>query len=162
MAEREAAGRGSAGKAGTIPLVAPMNGRIVTLLVRQPGAVMNAGDPLLTIVPDHAPLVLEAWIANQDMADMRVGLPAVLKIDAYPYEQYGTVPATVTWVSPDVETHPTLGAAYRIKCTPGESSIPLRPGLTGTVEVVTGRKRVLDLLLAQVLGRVEKGSVRGR
>lgn len=133
----------------------PVAGVVTTLEVRTQGAVVESGDPVATIAPAGARLVVEGKMPNQQIAFVRKGLPAKLKFDAFPFQDYGAVPGTVIDVSPDAQSDEKLGSVYKVTVAPDRPVIaahgreyPLRPGLAATIEVVTERKSVLSLFLA--------------
>ena len=95
----------------------------------------------------------EVKVLNKDMGLVEVGLPAKLKIDAYPFQTYGAVPAKVIAISPQVGGEDP-NSFYRVTLEPqGKTirvrgrSIPLRPGLALTAEIVTDHKTLLSILL---------------
>jgi multidrug efflux pump subunit AcrA (membrane-fusion protein) len=133
----------------------PVDGLVTSLEVRTPGAVVKPGDPIATVAPANARLVVEGKMPNQRIAFVRKGLPAKLKFDAFPFQDYGVVNGTVIDVSPDAQSDEKLGSVYKVTVAPDRPVIaahgqefPLRPGMTATMEVVTERKSVLSLFAA--------------
>jgi len=102
-------------------LIAPIAGTVQQLAVTTVGQVVASGQPLMTIVPSHGPIEIEAMIVNQDIGFVEEGQAAVVKVDAFPFTRYGTIDATVVKVSRDaVEereaaglTDPTAGTRPR-------------------------------------------------
>ena len=95
------------------------------------------------------------------MAFLRPGLPAVVKVTAYDYSIYGGLKGTLEYISPDTvaeEKNPDK-TYYRIRVrtdksyleSPKGGHLPIIPGMTATVEVLTGKKSVLDYILKPVL-----------
>ena len=132
---------------------APFGGTITTLGVRSPGAVLEAGQTIASIAPANAPLVVEAQVANKDIAFVEPGLPVKLKLDAFPFQDYGTIEGTVSAVAPDAQTDKDAGSFYKVTITPQQTSInahgkpiALRAGLALTAEIITERKSILSLL----------------
>ena len=132
---------------------APTSGLVTTLDVRSPGTVVQAGQNLATIAPSGTPLVVEALVPNKDIAFIEQGLPVKLKFDAFPYQDYGTVQGRITYVSPDAQTDKEAGSFYKVNIAPEQAminargrSIPLRPGLAVTANIVTERKSILSIL----------------
>lgn len=135
-------------------ITAPVGGQITTLEVRSAGAVMQPGQTVATIAPAGARLVVEAQVPNKDIAFVEKGLPAKLKFDAFPFQDYGSVEGTVIEVSPDAQFDKELGSFYKVKIAPQQTEIaakgkrvPLRPGLTLSAEIITERKSILSLIL---------------
>jgi multidrug efflux pump subunit AcrA (membrane-fusion protein) len=134
-------------------VTAPAAGVVTTLDVRSEGAVVQPGQQVAAIAPDGVRLVAEVQVSNEDIAFVEPGLPAKLKLDAFPFQDYGTVPGIVTAVAADARADERLGSSfYKVTITPEKATItaggrpvPLRPGLSLTAEIVTERKSVLAL-----------------
>lgn len=88
-------------KASHTELKATISGTVQALAVSSVGQVVTSGQPLLTIVPSSDPVEIKAMIANQDIGFVKVGEPAVVKVDAFPFTRYGTIAGTVSRVSSD-------------------------------------------------------------
>jgi multidrug efflux pump subunit AcrA (membrane-fusion protein) len=145
---------------------APTSGLVTTLNVRSPGTVVQAGQNLATIAPSGTPLVVEALVPNKDIAFIEQGLPVKLRFDAFPYQDYGTVQGRITYVSPDAQADGEAGSFYKVHIAPEQTainargrSIPLRPGLAVTADIITERKSILSFLLEPF--RKLKGEVTG-
>ncbi len=135
-------------------VTAPVAGIVTTWDVHGAGAVLQPGHKIATIVPAGARLLVEARVPNKDIALIEKGLPAKLKFDAFPFQDYGLVPGAIVEVAPDAEESKEAGSFYKVMIAPEQTSviakgktIPLRPGLTLTAEVVTERKSILSLIL---------------
>jgi multidrug efflux pump subunit AcrA (membrane-fusion protein) len=77
-------------------VTAPVGGVLTELAVRGEGAVLQPGQTVGAVAPEGAPLVARAYLPNRDIGWVRPGLPAKLKLDAFPFQDYGTVPGTVS------------------------------------------------------------------
>jgi multidrug efflux pump subunit AcrA (membrane-fusion protein) len=135
-------------------ILAPVGGLVTTLTARSPGMVLQAGLEVATIAPTGARLVAEAQLANKDIAFIEKGLPAKIKIDAFPFQDYGILTGRVIEVSPDAVAGRGAESFYKLTIALDQTSVtahgksfPLRPGLALTAEIVTERKSILDLLL---------------
>lgn len=143
---------------GHTDIIAPVAGVVKNIKVTTHGGVVRQGDEILQILPTDDELVIEAKVKPADMAAMRVGLPATVKLDAYDYSIFGSMKGTVSYVSPDSLSEDTkLGPTtfYRVKVNILESSfkdkvpseIEVRPGMTATVDIKTGSRSVLLFIL---------------
>ena len=135
-------------------ITAPVGGVITRLDVRSPRAVVQSGQAVAAIAPAGVRLVVEAQIPNKDIAFLEKGMPAKLKFDAFPFQDFGIVAGQVTEVAPDSQGDERLGSFYKVTIVPQDTAIlahgkniPLRPGLALSVEIVTERKSVLALLM---------------
>jgi len=133
---------------------APVGGVIASLDVPGEGAVVEEGSRIATIVPGNARLLAEVQVPNKDVAFVEPGRRAKLKIDAFPYQDYGTIGGTVKNVSPDARSDERFGSFYKVTITLDRNAfrvrgqrLRLRSGLTLTAGLVTERKSVLSLLL---------------
>lgn len=106
-------------------------------------------------------LLVEARILPRDVAFIRPGMPARVKITAYEYTVYGDLPATVGQISEDTieEDTPRGKVAYynvlvrteRAFLRRGGETLPIRPGMVAEVDVQSGRRSVLSYLLRPLL-----------
>jgi multidrug efflux pump subunit AcrA (membrane-fusion protein) len=135
-------------------ITAPVGGVVTMVGLRGSGEVVQAGQTIANIAPSGVKLVVEAHVLNKDIAFIEKGLPAKLKFDAFPFQDYGVVEGTVVDISPDAQPDKDLGSFYKVMIAPrkteivtGQKTIPLRPGLALTAEIVTERKSILSLIL---------------
>ena len=86
---------------GTV-IRATSDGIIFRLNLRNPGQVVRASEPVAEIVPQNAPLVIKAMIPTGEIQRVEIGQDVILRVDACPYPDYGTLKAVVSNISPDV------------------------------------------------------------
>jgi hemolysin D len=79
-------------------LRSPVDGAVFNLASKLPGTVAQPGQTLLQIVPNES-LTAQVQVANADIANIRVGMPVDVRIDAYPFTEFGSVKGTVSRVS---------------------------------------------------------------
>ena len=138
----------------------PMRGTVKNIRVTTVGGIIQAGTDIMEIVPLEDQLQIEARIKPADVAFLRPGLPATVKITAYDYSIYGGLDATLEQISADTihdERKPDE-SYYRIQVRTKQSflrgkdgPLPIIPGMTATVEILTGHKTVLNYLLKPLL-----------
>lgn len=93
-------------------LRSPISGTVQQLAVTTIGQVVSSGQSLMTIVPLDGALEIEALVQNQDIGFVEPGQSAVIKVEAFPFTRFGTIPGTVTKVSRDaVDEREALGLA---------------------------------------------------
>jgi HlyD family secretion protein len=78
-------------------LRAPVDGVVFNLGPKLPGVVAQAGQALLQVVPNES-LTARVQVANSDIANIRVGLPVDVRIDAYPFTEFGSVKGVISKV----------------------------------------------------------------
>ncbi|MFO1219882.1 MAG: HlyD family type I secretion periplasmic adaptor subunit [Burkholderiaceae bacterium] len=133
----------------------PVRGRVQRLLANTVGGVVQPGKDIVEIVPLDDSLVLEARVAPKDIAFIHPGQNAMVKFTAYDFSIYGGLEAKVENISPDSVVDERGNAYYLMRvrtAKPGfGEKLPIIPGMTADVEVLTGRKSVLSYLLKPVL-----------
>ncbi len=143
----------------------PVRGRVQRLLANTVGGVVQPGRDIVEIVPLDDALVLEARVAPKDIAFIRPGQKATVKFTAYDFSIYGGLDATVENISPDTVIDERGNAYYLVRVRTAKPSLgeklPIIPGMTAEVDVLTGRKTVLSYLLKPVL-KVREHALRER
>jgi membrane fusion protein, adhesin transport system len=137
-------------------VLAPIGGTINRVLVATLGGVVRPGEPLVEIVPKNETLVVEAQVSPADIAFVHVGQPAMVKITAFNYSRYGGLEGTVEYLSPDAVKEERTGETYyqiRIRTKSSqlqtdEGPKPITSGMVAEVDVMNGKRTVLDYLLA--------------
>jgi hemolysin D len=156
-------------------LRAPIAGTVQQLAVHTVGGVVTAAQPLLVIVPADDTLEVEAALQNRDVGFVHDDQPAEIKIETFLFTRYGTVPGRVVSISSDAVLPPAArsdGAASspvyvarvrldRTHLDVDGRSVKLAPGMRATVEIKTGRRRVIEFLLSPI-ARYRHDSLRER
>ncbi len=149
-------------------LTAPVDGIVQQLTVHTVGGVVEAAKPLMVIVPKDSGLEVEAKILNRDVGFVQVGQVAEVKLEAFPYTKYGVIEGKVLHISRDAIADEKLGLVYdaRIELSASDIQVEdkmvnLTAGMSTTVEVKTGDRRVLEFILTPLL-RYKHESLRER
>lgn len=134
----------------------PVRGRVQRLLANTVGGVVTPGKDILEIVPLDDALVLEAKVQPRDIAFIHPGQAATVKFTAYDFAIYGGLDAVVENISPDTVTDEKGTNTFyvvrvRTKQVNFSEKMPIIPGMTAEVDVLTGKKTVLSYLLKPVL-----------
>jgi membrane fusion protein, adhesin transport system len=140
---------------------ASVHGTVKNIKINTVGGVVQPGQDIMEIVPLEEQLLVEAKIRPHEVAFLRPGLPATIKISAYDYAIYGGLLGHVELISPDTmkeERKSEDDTYYRVLVRTDSSTLKsdgkalaIMPGMTATVEIKTGEKTVLDYLLKPVL-----------
>jgi membrane fusion protein, adhesin transport system len=140
---------------------ASVRGTVKNIKINTVGGVVQPGQDIMEIVPLEEQLLVEAKIRPHEVAFLRPGLPATIKISAYDYAIYGGLLGHVELISPDTMKEDRKSdddTYYRVLVRTDSSSLKsdgkaltIMPGMTATVEIKTGEKTVLDYLLKPVL-----------
>ncbi len=125
------------------------------------GGVIRPGEDIVEIVPLDDTLLIEAKIRPADIAFLHPGQKATIKITAYDFSIYGGLKADLERISADTirdETDPKGERYYRVYLRTKTNALqhqgkelPIIPGMTANVEILTGKKSVLDYLLKPIL-----------
>jgi membrane fusion protein, adhesin transport system len=142
----------------------PVRGVVKKLNVTTIGAVIQPGASILEIVPVEDTLLIETQIRPDDIAFIHPGQSATVKVTAYDYSIYGGLSGVVEQVSADSMIDEKKGVSYykvmvktdRASIDHQGKSLPIIPGMTASVDVLTGHKTVLDYLLKPVLKARER------
>jgi adhesin transport system membrane fusion protein len=137
----------------------PVNGTVKSVKVTTIGGVVQPGSELLEIVPLEDNLLVEAKVKPRDIAFLRPGQEALVKITAYDFSIYGGFPAKLENISADSITDEKKGESYYLVQVRTTSNVPARsdkplaiiPGMTATVHIQTGEKTFLHYLLKPII-----------
>jgi adhesin transport system membrane fusion protein len=135
---------------------APLRGIVKQLRVATKGGVVKAGEPLVEITPLDDSLVIEGRVRPSDIAFIRLGQHALVKITAYKFSTYGGLDGNVFEISPDaIEAPEKPGETYyRVKVRTTKSylenagkTLPIGPGMTTQISIKIGEKSLLAYIL---------------
>ena len=134
-------------------ITAPVNGYVNSVAVNTIGETVTSAQELITIVPDNTPVEMVCYVKNMDIADIEVGMEAEIKLEAYPYNKYGTVKGTVKYISPSSFNSEQLGSVYLVKLDMDDSNenINVISGLSGAVEIKTDKRTVMEYFLDPIM-----------
>lgn len=142
-------------KENFLRIVAPVDGVVTEVTSTQPGDKIQANAPLGGIAPRNARPILKIEIPENDRGFLREGLPVQMKFNAFPYQRYGIMRGTLQTISP--ATKPSAAGRQpvyegrvtldRFEYRVGETSYPLRYGMTAVAEIVVRERRLIDLAL---------------
>lgn len=135
----------------------PMDGIVRSVRITTLGGVARPGDEIMQIVPVDGDLIVEAKVTPADIAFIKPGLSATVKLDAYDYSIYGVLKGQVSYISADTldeDNRNNEQPYYRVQIKIREQNlvrkkqerIEIQPGMTALVEIKTGQKSVLQYL----------------
>ena len=139
----------------------PVKGSVNQLYVHTVGGVVKPGEELVDVVPTEETLLITAKVKASDIAGLRPGLPVMVKLTAYDFSIYGGLKGTLEHVSANTvksEDPRQADAFYEIQIRTNQSyldykgrKLPIKPGMAASVDIVTGKKTVLDYILKPIL-----------
>ena len=144
-------------------LAAPVYGTVKNIRIHTIGGVLQPGERIMEIVPLEDQLIVEAKVRPADVAFLKVGQTATVKITAYDFGIYGGLKGTITNISPDSLKEDQQAAAgrdetyYRVMVLTnsnalhaGGKTLPIMPGMVASVDIRTGEKTILDYLMKPI------------
>lgn len=152
--------RGRADELSRLTVRSPVQGIVKNIEVTTKGGVVPPNGQLMEIVPMDGSLLIEAKISPRDIAYIRPGQPAKVKITAYDYTVYGDLDGQVSVVSPDTtqdEVNPEIFYYHVFIRTDADflendvgAKFYIVPGMVATVDIRTGEKTVFDYLMKPI------------
>jgi hemolysin D len=155
-------------------IVAPVTGYVHQLSVKTVGGVVTTAQPVVSLVPENTALIVNATVFNKDIGFVKEGQRAVIKVDTFDFQKYGTIEGLVETISPssieekqnakDLEkggesgSYPVYvkmvsetletkdGTVYRVK-----------PGMSITAEINVGKRRVIEFFLFPIIRYLDEG-----
>ena len=147
---------------------APMRGTVKRILINTVGGTIKPGETVVELVPLDDTLLIEARIKPTDIAFLHPNQKAVTKITAYDFSIYGGLEAEVEQISADTIEDKKGETYYLVKLRTKRNAItyrgenlPIIPGMTASVDILTGKKTVLDYLLKPIL-KAKQNALRER
>ncbi len=144
-------------------LTAPVAGVVKYMKVTTIGGVLRSGDELMQISPSDAEMVVEVKVNPVDIGQLKIGLPATVKLDAFDYSIFGSLKGTLTYVSSDTLSDQAANGQttnfYRaqIHLTPAHQQanrkldgVALKSGMTVSTDIRTDSRSVLSYLLKPI------------
>lgn len=155
-------------KVNRTSITSPVTGTIKALNVNTEGGVIQPGMDLVEIVPIEDQLLIEAKVSPKDIAFLRPGLKAIVRFTAYDFAIYGGIEGKLENISAD-SFEDEKGVSYYLITVRTEDNylgdkskkLPIIPGMTASVDVMTGKKTVLEYLLKPIL-RAQQSALRER
>ncbi|RXJ82953.1 secretion protein HylD [Arcobacter cloacae] len=162
---------GDKDKVDKTTITSPVDGIIKQLNFNTIGGVIQSGVDLIEIVPLSDALVVEAKIDPKDIAFINPSQKAIIKITAYDFAIYGGLDGKIVEISADtiVDKDSKEGKSYyRVLVKTDKNylerkgkKLPIIPGMIATVDIVTGKKTILDFILKPIL-KVKQESLHER
>lgn len=138
-------------------LRSPVDGTVQQLAVHTVGGVVQPAEPLMIIVPAGSDVAVEAQILNKDIGFIREGQSVRVKLEAFPFTDYGLVEGVVETISRDAIQDEKMGLIYAARIRLGRNHIsvggrpqPIGPGMAVQAEVKTGERRIIQYLLSPI------------
>ena len=154
-------------------LTSPVDGIVEELVIATIGGVVTPAQELLHIVPSYSSeggygthgLEINAGLLNKDIGFVHTGQIAEIKIDSFPFTKYGVIDGEIIDISADAIEDEKMGLLFPLKASMATDEInvngkwvKLKPGMSVTVEIKTGTRRLMEFLLAPLMKGVSEGA----
>ncbi len=142
-------------------IVSPVRGRVNSVMINTRGGVIQPGEPIMEVIPTGDQLLIEAKIKPRDVAFIVPGMEAKVKITAYDFTVYGDLKGRVEQISADTIEEDTprgkesfyqvLVKTDRAELVKDGKPLPIIPGMIAEVDVLSGKRSVMNYLLRPLL-----------
>lgn len=133
----------------------PVKGTVQRLLVKTVGGVVQPGRDIVEVVPSEDTLLIEARVLPKDIAFLRPGQDALVRLTAYDFAVYGGFEGTLEHISSDTVIDDKGNAFYVVRVRTRKANLgpnlPILPGMVAQADIMTGKKTVLSYLLKPIL-----------
>jgi hemolysin D len=162
-------------------IVSPVAGYVHQLPVKTIGGVVTTAQPVVSLVPEKTPLIVNATVFNKDIGFVKEGHRAVIKVDTFDFQKYGTLEGLVETISPssieenknaantnadarDLEKRNESGGypvyvkmVSEILTTRDGTEYRVKPGMSVTAEINVGKRRVIEFFLFPIIRYLDEG-----
>ena len=149
-------------------LRSPVRGTVQRIHLNTIGGVVKPGESIMDIVPLDDTLLVEARIRPADVAFLRPGQGAVVKVSAYDFNIFGGLEAVLEQISADTIEDKRGEFYYQVKLRTKKTvleyrgeELPIIPGMMVTVDILTGKKTVLDYIMKPIF-KAKQNALRER
>jgi len=143
---------------GLQKLMAPIDGVVQQLAVHTVGGIVTPAQQLMVVVPQEHQLEIEAWVENKDIGFVKDGQPVEIKVETFPFTRYGLITGRILSTSNDAVPLDKGVLVYAARVSMERSTIQvedkmvnLSPGMAVSVEIKTGRRRLIEFFLSPLL-----------
>ncbi|MDO6687927.1 MULTISPECIES: HlyD family type I secretion periplasmic adaptor subunit [unclassified Agarivorans] len=149
-------------------VVSPVKGTVKKIYINTVGGVVQPGMSIMEIVPIEDKLLVEAKIQPKDIAFLRPGLKTVVKFSAYDFSIYGGLDGRLEHISADTILDEEGNSYYLVRVRTDknylgtdDTPLPIIPGMLSSVDIITGKKSILDYLLKPII-KAQQSALRER
>jgi HlyD family secretion protein len=140
-----------------IDIVSPENGIVTNIRSHTPGSVITAGQPILDIVPENEPLIVEAKVGLRDIDSVHVGAPVQIRLTAFNNRTTPPLSGKLTYLSADQQLDERNDFGFfvaRAEIDPqslkSNPAATLYPGMPAEILVLNKPRRAIDYLLGPI------------
>ena len=141
----------------------PVKGTVKQIMINTVGGVVQPGMDILSIVPIEDSLLIESKVSPADIARIYPGQRAIVKFTAYDFSIYGGLEGSVVHISADSLTNEKDETYYLVRVKTDQNflqknntQLPIIPGMTTNVDILTGKKTIMNYLLKPIFKAKER------
>lgn len=145
-------------------LVSPVNGTVHGLASYTIGGILKPAETAITIVPEGTKFMAEIMILNKDIGFVKKDQDVEIKVEAFPFQKFGTIKGKLVNISPDAIQDEKIGYVYKALVSMDKNYFNLNgqdkiisPGMTLTAEIKTGKRRIIEFFLSPVIKNSDEG-----
>lgn len=138
-------------------LTSPVDGTVQSIGITTVGGVVTSAQPVVSIVPENAEIIIEADVLNKDIGYIFEGQEVSVKLDTFSFQKYGTVDGKIIYVSPSAVEDDRKGLIYKIKVeidqtefTINGTSVPISSGMSGTAEIKLEDRKIIEFFFEPI------------
>lgn len=144
-------------------VLAPVNGTVFELKPSGAGFVANITEPLLKIVPDDS-LIAEVYITNKDIGFVKEGMPVDVRIDSFPFHEFGDIKGELIWIGSDAlppdQIRPFYHFPAKVKLDRqtlkvNDRELPLQSGMSISTNIKLRKRSILSIFTDSFMRQVE-------
>lgn len=140
-----------------VDVVSPQDGIVTNIRTRTPGGVISPGQPILDIVPENEPLVVEVKVGLRDIDSVRVDAPVQIRLTAYNNRSVAPLDGKLTYLSADQQEDAATNTAFfvaRAEILPqslaAHPEVRLYPGMPAEALIINKPRRAIDYILSPI------------
>ncbi|GAX41862.1 HlyD family secretion protein [Tolypothrix sp. NIES-4075] len=141
----------------------PVNGTIFDLKASNPGFVANSTEPVLKVVPENS-LKAEVFLTNKDIGFVRAGMPVDIRIDSFPFSEFGDIKGTLESIGSDalpptqIRNYYSFPVTVRLNqqaLTVKDKQLPLQSGMAVSVNIKLRKRTILSIFIDGFTQQIE-------
>lgn len=143
-------------------MTSPFTGYVSLIYITAPSQTLMPGDPIMTLTAAEPELSFETFVSSADIGKIHENMPVKIKIDAYNFQNYGMLNGEVKHIA--LMKKNRIEQRYKIISVPVKDDktqdlfTQLSPGMTTTVEMVTGKKRIIEFFVYPLVRYMKEGT----
>lgn len=139
-------------------VIAPYDGVVDKIYIEKENISVYEDAPIISIIKKDAELEMMCYVKNSDIADIKLNQKVNIKLDAYPYSDYGTVDGEVTFIGEKADVVEGIGKAVvvNVKITDKDFDEKIFSGLSGSADMVVNKRRIIEYFIDPITGALNE------